>query len=213
MNDNTRGQWARYQEAQVPCPDCAWLLYYLVADHNAATGVTHPGYRRLLTATRRSRTWVGTHLRHLENDGHIVLARPGKWKGGAHDSAAEYRLPWLANPVPSSVRIQTDDPDRLSVRIQTDKRHDSSVDNGTSSVQIQHDKRHDKRHTPSPYGRTGDRRSPQAATDAVPDPTDCNTCTTCEHILGADAPCPQADWYAGTGDPLCLAERRKVNVA
>jgi hypothetical protein len=212
MNDNTRAQWARYQESAVPCPDCAWLLYYLVADHNAATATTHPGYRRLVAQTRRSRTWLGTHFRHLERDGHIVLVREGKWRGGAHDAAAEYRLPWLVNPPASSVRNQTDTAGESSVRNQTDRRTEEPVDESESPVQIRDDKRHDKRHTPTPYGSTASAASPRAATDAVPKPLDCNTCTTCQHILGTGAACPEGDFFAG--DPrACLAERRKANVA
>ncbi len=143
MNDNTRRQWDVYQAEHVPCPDCAWLLLYLVADHNASTGVTHPGYSRLASRTRRSRSWISTHLRHLERDGHIVLAKAGKWTGRAHDAAAEYVIPWLHNR-PASVQIPTETSNhahRLSVQIPTEKRTD---------------RRTEKRTTSLPYGKTSD---------------------------------------------------------
>jgi hypothetical protein len=107
VNRNTLIQWWTYQERSVACPDCAWLLGALVADHNAATGITRPGYRRLTSTTRRSRAWVSTHLRHLEDEGHVKLVKGGQWKGHGHNDAAEYSIPWLNNP-PSSVQIQTE---------------------------------------------------------------------------------------------------------
>lgn len=101
MNDNTRRQWDAYQERCVPCPDCAWLLYHLVADHSAAEGITRPGWQRLMDRCRRSRAWISTHMKHLERGQHIILASEGRWQGR---QASEYTIPWLHDVV---VRIQT----------------------------------------------------------------------------------------------------------
>jgi hypothetical protein len=127
VNEWTLRQWSAYQEREVPCADCAWLLYHLVADHNATTGVTHPGDARLHRQTRRSKSWVTNHKHHLERDGHIVLVRKGRWRGHEHDAAAEYALPWLRNEPPSHRRS--------SPRIQGDTQGDRQGDTqGASSV-------------------------------------------------------------------------------
>lgn len=163
MNDNTRRQWDLYQEREVPCPDCAWMLLYLVADHNATSGVTRPGWQRLIDRTRRSRSWVAAHLAHLERDGHIVLASTGRWRGRR---AAEYELPWLHNePVDSR---------QPSVRNQTATRTTTR----TTSSSFQEERRSAPRKTGAP-----------AAAPSAGDATNPDWCPVCEEVVPDGTPC------------------------
>lgn len=96
MNEQTLWQWWQHLP-ESKCPDCSWLLLHLVAEHDGAKRVAHPGYRRLELITGRSRAWITTHLRHLEAAGHIVKVAEGKWAGHHHDGATEWAIPWLTN--------------------------------------------------------------------------------------------------------------------
>lgn len=165
MNHSTRAQWDDYQAWAVPCADCAWLLKAFVQDHCAAEGFTRPGDDRLRTLTRRSKSWVTVHKRHLERDGHIVLVSEGRWHGRR---AAEYALPWLT---------------------------DGPVDNRSAAPRKRGAKRGAKRGTSSSLrkedlARTPARKAEAASVAQSPDDaTDPDWCRACEEIVPPGSPC------------------------
>jgi hypothetical protein len=109
VNDWTLRQWWHYADANLTCPDCAWLLLWLVRDHDAGKGIAHPGVTRLTDTCHRNRRWVLRHLRELNEGGHILLVQRYPW---ATHKADEYALPWLANGITALVQKRTGRPDK-----------------------------------------------------------------------------------------------------
>lgn len=96
MNDCALHQWDTYRrEANMSCPDCAWLLLAMVDEHDPAEGVARPGVERLALLCRRNRRWVINHLSECVADGHLVLVN--QWPKATR-KADEYAIPWLDNP-------------------------------------------------------------------------------------------------------------------
>jgi hypothetical protein len=114
----------------VNCYDCRGLLELLVRDYSTREGVTRPGMRRLMGRSGHGQRWVTTHLRHLEDDGHVVVKSRGRYGGGSDERATEYLVPWLSSIHTGSgrpKRARTGSSTRSSARSGTGTRTPLSV--------------------------------------------------------------------------------------